>query len=146
MTLSITRRNRGNAVGPFMRLFEDWFNTNEGGVPELWTEGRFMPALDVTEDESMLSLTAELPGVSKDDIDVSIEDGVLSLRGEKKEEAKSEGTGWHRLERRYGRFERRIRLPDYVDAENVDAEFKDGVLKLSVPKAERARPRTIKVK
>lgn len=145
MTLSVTRRDR-NRVWPFMRLFEDFFGTPESGSPELWTEGRFVPALDVTEDEQALTLTAELPGVNKDDLDVCIEDGVLTLRGEKKEEQKSEGTGWHRVERRYGRFERRIRMPEYVDTDKARAEHKDGVLTLTVPKVQKARPKSIEIK
>jgi len=133
---------------PLRRFFEEMFEPFERdwGLPELWSEDRFVPAIDVTEDKDSLTLTAEVPGMDKDDLEVSIENGVLTLRGEKKEETRTEDANYHRVERRYGHFERRIRLPDYVDAEKVDATYKDGVLKLRMPKSETARPKSIPIK
>jgi HSP20 family protein len=128
-------------------MFEDFFGApEEGGLPDFWAQGRFVPAVDVAENDEGLTLMAEIPGVSKDELDVSFEDGVLTLRGEKKEEEKREGTGWHRVERRYGRFERRIRLPEYVDVDKITARHADGVLTLTMPKAERAKPKSIAIK
>ncbi len=130
---------------PFRRLFED-FLEGEAGLPELWAEGRFVPAIDVTEDEDQVKLTAEVPGMGKEDLDVSIDNGVLTLRGEKKEEETTEEKNYHRVERRYGHFERRIRLPQYVDAEGIEAEYADGVLKLTMPKTEAAKAKQIQIR
>jgi len=137
-----------DAYWPFRRLFEDWF-TDEGeraGLPELWAQGRFVPAIDVSEDEDGLTLSAEVPGMERDDLDVTVDNGVLTLRGEKKEEVKTDEANFHRVERRYGRFERRIRLPDYVDQAKIEASYKDGVLRLRMPKAEVAKPKSIQIK
>lgn len=84
--------------------------------------------------------------MARDDLEVTVDNGVLTLRGEKKEEEKTEGKDYHRVERRYGRFERHIRLPQYVDTEKIEATYKDGVLKLRMPKAEAARARPIQIK
>ncbi len=132
----------------FPRLFEDLFEGWEGetGLPELWAEGRFTPAIDVAEDADGLILTAEIPGMTKEDLDVTVDDGVLTLKGEKKEEEATEGAGYHRVERRYGHFERRIRLPEYVDTEKIEAEYKGGVLRLRMPKGEAAKTKMIQIK
>ncbi|MFO7955755.1 MAG: Hsp20/alpha crystallin family protein [Candidatus Brocadiia bacterium] len=132
---------------PFQRLFEDFFEDleNESGLTEYRPGRRFVPAIDVTEDEDAVRLTAEVPGMEKDDLDVSIDNNVLTLRGEKKEEEVSEDTGYHRVERRYGQFERRIRLPNYVDTEKIDATYDNGVLKLTLPKAETAKAKSIEI-
>jgi HSP20 family protein len=134
---------------PFRRLFEDWFQGGDWqgrSLPELWSEGRFVPAIDVSEDEDGVTLAAEVPGMQSDDLDVTVDNGVLTLKGEKKEEKTADEANFHRVERRYGHFERRIRLPDYVDTEKIDASYKDGVLTLRLPKAEMARAKTIEIK
>ena len=134
---------------PFRRLFEDVFQGAErewNGLPELWAEGKFVPAIDVKEDEDALTLSAEIPGMSSEDLDVTVDQGVLTLRGEKKEETSTEEANYHRVERRYGHFERRIRLPEYVDAAKIEASYKDGILKLRMPKTEVAKAKTIEIK
>ena len=134
---------------PFRRLFEDLYQGVEDEAdrwPHLWGEGRFVPAVDVFEDQDQVVLTAEVPGMAREDLDVSVDNGVLTIRGEKKEGSKAEQAGYHRIESRYGRFERRVRLPDYVDAEKIQATYKDGVLKLEMPKAEAAKARSIQIK
>ncbi len=130
---------------PFGQLFED-FDSGWGRFPEHWTEERFLPAIDVAEEEDALTLTAEVPGMSRDDLEVTVDNGVLTLRGEKKAQEVSQGADYRRVERRFGHFERRIRLPDYVDAEKLEASYKNGVLTLRMPKAEAARTRTIQIK
>ncbi len=132
---------------PFRRLFEDLFEGWEGerGLPELWAEGRVVPAIDVTEDADGLTLTAEIPGMTKEDLEVTVDNGVLTLKGEKREEETTEGADYHRVERRYGHFERRIRLPEYVDTEKIHATYQDGVLKLHMPKGEAAKARSIQI-
>jgi HSP20 family protein len=106
------------------------------------------PVVDVRETTNELVLQAELPGISPDDVDVSVENGVLSITGEKRAEVREgeEGGDFHLVERRYGRFERRFTLPRSVDAEKVSAEFRDGLLTVTLPKAEAAKPRRIEVK
>ncbi len=132
---------------PFSSLVDDMLTSMDPDLraPEGFVEGRFVPAVDIAEDSDAVTITAEVPGMSKEDLDVSIEDGVLTLRGEKREEETSEGKNVHRVERRYGRFERRIQLPQTVDPEQVTAAYEDGVLKLTLPKVAAAKARSIKI-
>jgi HSP20 family protein len=97
------------------------------------------------ESDEAFTLTAELPGFSKDDVQVEIKDNRLILKGERKRETDVQETQYHRVERVYGAFERSIRLPAVVDADKAKAIFKDGVLKLMLPKAEEAKPTPISV-
>jgi HSP20 family protein len=110
--------------------------------PEFFND--WAPALDVLEDANNLQVVAELPGLRKEDIDISLKDGVLSITGERKAaEQKEEQT--HRSERFYGRFHRSITLPKPVDGEHVQAVYRDGVLTITLPKSEQAKPRQIQV-
>ncbi len=103
------------------------------------------PAADIRETEEAFLVEAELPGIAKDDVTVTFEDGVLSLSGERKfEEESGEGT-LRRVERSYGSFTRSFRLPREVDAEAVTAAYADGVLTVTIPKTETAKPRTIEI-
>jgi HSP20 family protein len=104
------------------------------------------PLVDVSEDEREYLVEAELPEVKKDDVKVSVENGVLHLSGERKHEEETRTKKQHRIERSYGRFARSFTLPDDVDAAKVSAEFKDGLLKVHVLKSERAKPKTTEVK
>jgi HSP20 family protein len=149
----VVRRRRPSSLSryfpsPFRRFFEDFFDetARETGLPELWSEGRFVPAIDVSEDKDSVTVTAEVPGMAREDLEVTVDNGVLTLRGEKREEEVAEETDYHRIERRYGQFERRMRLPNYVDADKIDATYEDGVLKLEMPKTERAKTRAIEIK
>ena len=103
------------------------------------------PAVDIKEEPERFVLYADIPGVSPTDIEVSMEKGVLTIRGERKHELTTAEQGFHRTERRQGVFIRRFTLPDSVDAENIAATSQDGVLKLVLPKAAPATPRKIKV-
>jgi len=106
------------------------------------------PVVDVSESEEALVLNAELPGITPEQVDVSVESGVLTISGEKKHEREEgkEGSEYHLLERRYGRFERSFSLPRTVDPEKVDATFSNGMLTVTLPKVEAAKPRKIAVK
>ena len=106
----------------------------------------FAPAIDVSENDAQYSITAELPGGTKDDVQVELHDGVLTIRGEKKNEREEKKEKRHYVERTYGSFSRSFRLPGNADAERLQASFKDGVLTITVPKTEEAKPRTIAVK
>lgn len=130
----------------FFRTVDRFFNTPffnrnvEHVSDETWR-----PAVDVSEDKDHFHITAELPGLSKDDLRVNVEDGLLSIEGERNFEEKQEGKDYHRVERRYGKFYRAFRLPKTVDANKINAKFKDGVLHLDIPKAEDAKPRQISI-
>ncbi|MCC7153678.1 MAG: Hsp20/alpha crystallin family protein [Bryobacterales bacterium] len=101
--------------------------------------------MDIQENENELLLTADVPGISLENIDISIEDGALTLSGERKFENEENKGGYHRIERSFGGFKRVFTLPDSVDAEKVSAAYNAGVLKVTLPKKEAAKPRTIKV-
>ena len=104
------------------------------------------PAVDVQETDSEYLVKADLPEVKKEDIRVDIQDGMLSVRGERRQEKEEKGKKFHRIERASGRFERRLAVPAEVDAQTVVAEFKDGVLKVHLPKSAGAKPKTVEVK
>ena len=108
--------------------------------------GAFGPALDVEEDADAFTLHVELPGVRAEDVEVSIEENVLTVSGERSFYADKEAEGFRRIERSFGRFHRAVRLPARVDAGRVHAVHRDGVLTITVPKAEESKPRRIAVK
>jgi len=103
------------------------------------------PALDVHEDKDKFTVNLEVPGLKREDINVHLEDGSLVISGERKEETTSEGTEVHRQERYYGKFSRALTLPTAVAADKVSAAYKDGILTVTLPKAEEAKPKQIDV-
>jgi HSP20 family protein len=105
-----------------------------------------MPAVDLYESDQAVTLTVELPGFSKDDVQVEIKDHVLTLKGERKRDSTVKEERYPRLERAYGAFQRSFLLPTEIDADAAAATLKDGVLKLTLPKLEEAKPKAIKVK
>lgn len=107
----------------------------------------FTPAVDVRETEDEIRVMAELPGLEPADVDVSIENNVLTISGEKKHEVEEgeEDSPFHLIERRYGRFERSFTLPRTVDADSISARFLNGVLTVTLPKAETAKPRRVQI-
>lgn len=129
----------------FDRLFEDFepgFGLRRSGGEKGWA-----PAVDIYEDEKEIVIKAELPEVKEEDIDVRVEDGQLTIKGERKFEHEEKKENYHRVERRYGSFQRTFALPDTVDAEHVNAKYDKGVLKVTLPKAEKPKnARTIPVK
>jgi HSP20 family protein len=105
----------------------------------------WVPSVDVSETNGEYQIKAEIPDVKKEDVKVTLEDGVLTIQGQRKQEKEDKGTKYHRVERAYGSFVRSFTLPDLVDEEKVKAEFKDGVLSLQLPKSEKAKPKAIEV-
>jgi HSP20 family protein len=103
------------------------------------------PAVDVFETENELVLKADIPEVDPKNVGIQVENGTLTLKGERKFEGQDNGKGFHRIERSYGSFVRAFSLPDTVDAEKIKADYRNGVLTISVAKKEVAKPRTIKV-
>lgn len=124
------------------RLFESPLTelTRTSNLLSGWT-----PALDVYEDKDSYTVKAELPGLKKEDIAVSLQEGMLSISGERKSESKHEAASVYRTERFFGRFQRTVALPTAVAADQVKAAYKDGILTITVPKAEEAKPKQIQV-
>lgn len=148
MTLMPTRRP-GENFQTLRRLnsvldeaFSNWpFQQESGSITSSW-----YPACDVFEDKDAVKIVAELPGVKHEDVKLSLENNLLTIRGEKKQEAEERSERVHRYERSYGVFERAFVLPSTVDGEKISAQCQNGVLTIVVPKAERARPREIPVR
>ncbi len=142
----ITRRPERSSMWGLFNDFDDMFD-------DFWrpvrreSSGAFAPAIDVSEKDDAYHIHADLPGVKKDDLDITFQDGVLTINAETSQEKKEEKEGRViRQERRYGKFVRSMRLGDTVDADKIKADYKDGVLELVVPKAEKVKPRKIDVK
>jgi HSP20 family protein len=121
--------------------------------PALRTSGKenltvadWMPTVDISETEGEYLIKAELPEVRKEDVKVTVENGVLTLQGERRQEKEEKGKRFHRVERSYGSFVRSFTLPESVDESGVKAEYKDGVLNLHLPKSEKVKPKAIDVK
>ena len=125
------------------QLFETRMGEDEGSEPGTVTDWR--PAVDVREDTQQYMITADVPGVDPKDIEVSLENGVLTIRGERRWESEGEEGQYKRVERVRGSFFRRFTLPDTADAENVKAKSSNGVLEIVIPKQERVQPRKIEV-
>lgn len=119
-------------------------------IEEMWpreeVERAFAPAVEMYETDNEIVVKAELPGVKKENIEVSIKDNTLHIRGEKKEEREEKTETIHRLERVYGKFERVLTLPVDVKAEEVKAEYKDGILEIRLPKSEVSKEKKIEIK
>jgi HSP20 family protein len=116
------------------------------GGQELMTITEWTPSVDIIEDEKEWLVKADLPEVKKEDVKVTVENGVLTITGERKFEKEEKDKKYHRIERSYGNFLRSFTLPDGADGSKVAAEFKDGVLKVHLPKSEKATPKAIEVK
>lgn len=114
---------------------------------ELMARGAWLPPVDIFENEQHeVVLKAELPGLTRDEIDVRVENNTLTIKGERKREANVSDEQYHRVERSYGAFSRSFSLPPTVDAEKVKAEFRDGILSVTLPTKEESKPRQIQVK
>jgi HSP20 family protein len=107
--------------------------------------GAWMPPVDIVEEKDKIVLTAELPGFTADQVDVQMEGGVLTVKGERKMEEEKEGRNYHRVERSYGQFVRSFTLPNNVNRDGIKANFANGLLTVELPKREEAKPRQIKI-
>src|SRR5438876_2586110 len=125
-----------------LRLFEDALTRM---VSEPQTNRPWAPAVDVYETENELVLKADLPDVDLKDIDVRVENSTLTFAGQRKFEKQDSGNGYHRIERSYGNFTRSFAVPNTFDTENINASYKNGVLTVTLPKKEAAKPRQIKI-
>jgi HSP20 family protein len=121
------------------RLFNNWpVEPEQAGLG-------WVPAVDLHETEDAYILEADLPGMKKEDIQLSITEDVVTLKGERKEQSEKKSEGFHRVERLYGSFQRSFRIPGGIDSKSVDARFDSGVLKVTLPKPEERKPRQIDV-
>lgn len=132
-----TMQNRMNRI---------WSNIYDRGHEDVTSRGTWQPPVDIFENEAReLVLRAELPGLRRDDIDITIENGTLTIKGERKQDEGVREDRYHRLERAYGHFSRSFTLPNTVDSSRVRAEYRDGVLTIVLPVRAEARPRQIQV-
>lgn len=143
MSALITTRN---AVSPFIgfRDLEERINHLLGGNTEC-VQGAWAPAVDLREDKDHYILEADLPGVKREDIDVSVTGNVITLKGKRDGEDWKQGDGYRSIERSYGSYQRSFRIPGGVDASKVQAAYENGVLRVTLPKPENAKPRQISV-
>jgi len=126
------------------RLFDEFFTGSPERRREL-LEGEWAPSVDIAETDENVVVTAELPGVKQDEVNISVMNDILTLKGEKKEEKEIKKENYHRIERNYGSFQRSVSLPTGVQADKAKATYKDGVLTITIPKAEEAKPKSIKI-
>jgi HSP20 family protein len=131
------QRRLANAFGVGVR---------DSGEKDWLSKGQWTPLVDVAEDSNEYAITVELPGVEKEDVKVTVENGTLLIKGERKFESEEKGKQYHRIERAYGSFVRSFALPENAEPDKVGANFKNGMLKITLPKGEAARPREIQVK
>lgn len=125
------------------RAFSEFFG--QPGTAVDMIERDWVPAVDVFEKNDEINLKAELPGLTKDDVNISIENNTLTITGEKKRESEVKDDSYHRVERSYGRFQRSFSLPSTIDPKNVKANFKDGILSVKLGKKEEAKPKKIDI-
>ena len=142
---------RANALSPFERMHEEMERLFDDFLPQFTAgrdgEARFgaLASIDLSETDDALELTADLPGMEEDDIDVTLRDGAIVIRGERKHETEEEKKNYYRSERAYGAFSRTVPLPCDVDEESVNAKFKKGVLTVHLPKSQSAKENERKI-
>jgi HSP20 family protein len=123
------------------RVFDAFFGTPAGNG----RLRRWVPPMDLVEADDHLVLRADLPGLERDDVEIEIKDGVLTVSGERKSEQEDKADGFYRVERAYGSFSRSVSLPDGIDPDQVHAEFKNGVLEVRIPKPEERQPHRVEI-
>ena len=146
----LTRCNKRNDMPTLNQNMERLFDEMLGrGLRRTGDErplrGSWTPAINILEREAAMEIHADLPGLKADDVEVTVEDGTLTLHGERKFEEAQEGETYHRVERTYGVFERTFSLPNSVDISKIEARFKNGEMVLTLPKREESKPRTVKI-
>ena len=117
-----------------------------GGITDEGFASSWLPAVDILEQENAYTVNIELPGVNKDEVKITVENNVMTVRGEKKMEKVADEKKYHRTERTYGSFQRSFTLPTHVKSEKIEASYDNGVLTVTLPKAEEAKPKEIEVK
>lgn len=146
MTYLTTRKPIGNLFNlhnEMGRLFGDLLSSQDSDANAENTS--WMPTVDISETEKGFEILAELPGVNENDVNISVTDNLLTIKGEKRAEDKTDDKNFHRVERRYGSFQRSFTLPRQVNTAEIKAGYKDGILTLTIPKAEEAMPTEIQI-
>lgn len=146
MSLIPYRKRQSGDLASLHREMDDLFNSFFGSWPTTVLESRVWPALDVSEDENEVVVTAEVPGCKAEDVDIAVHGNTLSITGEKKQKQEKKEKGYYHIERSYGSFRRELTLPSDVETDKVEAVCKDGVLSIKLPKAEKAKAIKVKVK
>lgn len=146
---NITRWNPVSEFEDLINRYNRYFGlarpNSEREGKDLFSRSDWAPAVDIKETQDAFTIEAELPGMTKDDVKVTVQDGVLTIQGERKHEEETDDKRHHRIERVYGNFLRRFTLPENVDENSIKANFKDGVLSLNLKKAEPKEPKAIEV-
>jgi len=138
--------NRVSIQDRMNRIFDDALHGQRGADEDEWAlGGAWAPAVDIYEQGDNIVLKAELPGIEAKDVDIRVENNVLTLRGERKFESEVRREDCHRVERAYGTFSRSFTLPNVVDTEKIKADYKDGVLQVTLPQKEEAKPKQISI-
>ncbi len=136
-------RNLFSLYNEMGRIFGDLFDSDENDTDMEKTA--WVPTVDISETKNEFEIRAELPGVSENDVNISVTDNRLTIKGEKRQEKVIDEKNYHRVERRYGSFQRSFTLPRHVETDAIKAKFTDGVLTLGIPKAEVAKPTEIPI-
>jgi len=151
--MSIIRWNPTRELLNIEREFNKLFNSfgkrlgmGEAGSPDEYENAVWVPLTDIKEDKEKYFLMLDLPGVSKEEVKVGFSNGQLSVSGERKQEKESKDSKFHRVERAFGRYYRSFTLPQKIKEDKIEAEFEDGQLKITVPKAEEAKPKELEIK
>ena len=128
------------------RLFDEMLgNGSRRTAEERSLRGAWVPAINILEQDGAVLITADLPGLKAEDVEVTVDEGTLTIRGERKLDEASEGETYHRVERHYGEFERSFNLPTSIDSSEIAARFANGEMILTLPKREESKPRTVKI-
>lgn len=146
MALEMTPWRRTGGLRPMWREMDDFWNRFSGEMPLTEAAWDWTPSVDISQTDGNVQVKAELPGMDPKDIDVDVTGDVLTLRGEKKTEEEQKDERYYCRERCYGSFQRSFRLPTGVQGDKVDAQFKNGVLTINIPKSEESKQKKIEIK
>ncbi len=138
-----------NVEREFNRLFQSFgnrFGLNQENGNEEYENAVWTPLTDISEDPDNFKIKLDLPGINKNDVKIAFSDGQLTISGERRQEKETKDSKYHRVERAYGKYYRSFTLPQQIQHEKIEAEFKDGQLSITIPKAEEAKPKEIEVK
>ena len=140
MIMITTKKRNDTPLNVFEDVFGTLFNDSVGALAKAAQTGSWTPAVDIVESTDAYTLTADLPGLTKGDVHLTVEDGVLTLSGERKSERSDSNEFGHRYERAYGKFSRSFQLESGIENSKISAEFKNGLLKVVLPKVEASKP------
>jgi len=144
--MALLRRDPEQEMEDMLERYARALGQPRAGSQEVIATGDWAPRVNIAETEKAFEIKAEIPEVNKEDVKVTVHNGVLTIQGERKQEKEEKGKKFHRVERLYGSFTRSFTLPDNVDETKISALFKDGILNLQIQKTEEAKPKSIEVK